>query len=322
MSAPLVSVVIPSFARPRQLASCLEALVMQTIGTEMFEVVVVDDGSPEPLDVLASRFDSRMRIRILRQANAGPAAARNRGVAESHAALVAFTDDDCRPLAEWLGRLVARERDHPGALVGGSTINGLSGDLFATTSQLIVDLVYEHFNADPDEAFFFASNNMLCRRDDFLRIGGFDAAFPTAGAEDRDFCDRWRAAGLRLVSCPEAIVEHRHAQSLWQFVELHYRYGRGARLYQTKRRDRGSGTMRNDLGFHRTLPGRMWRRFGRRGRLVAGARVAAVLLLWEAINAVGFLAQVCGEPWAGRPVRLRHAETARETTPPDEPRGG
>lgn len=291
MLEPLVSVVIPTFARPGQLRECLDALTRQEMPTDTFEVVVVDDGGPEPLDTVVAEFASQLRVRLVRQDNAGPSAARNRGAREAAAPLVAFTDDDCRPRPEWLGRLVAGERERPGALVGGSTVNGLPDDVFATTSQLIIDLVYEHFNGDPDNAYFFASNNMLCRRDRFLELGGFDTAYSWAGAEDRDFCDRWRAAGLRLACRADAVIEHRHAQSLRKFCDVHYRYGRGAYMYQAKRRARGTGTMREDLGFHRSLPGMIWRRLGRPPGYWRSVQVGAAILLWQVVNAYGFLTQ-------------------------------
>ncbi len=161
---PHVSVVIPTCGRPGQLRECLESLACQTMTTAAFEVVVVDDGSPEPLDELVAEFASRLQVRLLRQANTGPAAARNHGARAARAPRVAFTDDDCRPRPEWLETLLAVERGQPGTLVGGGIVNGLPDDVFATTSQLVVDLVYEHFNADPDNAYFFASNNMLCDR--------------------------------------------------------------------------------------------------------------------------------------------------------------
>jgi GT2 family glycosyltransferase len=148
---------------------------------------------------------------------------------------------------------------------------------------------HQHFNADPANAYFFASNNMLCRRERLIALGGFDTAFPRAGAEDRDFCDRWRAAGLRLVWQVDATIEHCHGQSLATFIDLHYRYGRGARLYHAKRQARTTGTMREDLGFHRSLPSRIWKRMGRPLGPWRSVQVCGAILLWEAVNAIGFL---------------------------------
>jgi GT2 family glycosyltransferase len=118
---------------------------------------------------------------------------------------------------------------------------------------MIIDLVYEHFNADEASAYFLTSNNILCSRADYRELGGFDTSFPRAGAEDRDFCDRWRASGRPLRMAPTATIEHRHAQNLSQFLGLHYRYGRGAYVYQAKRRRRGSGSMAQDMNFHISL---------------------------------------------------------------------
>ena len=287
----VVSVVIPTYARPKQLRACLGALTRQTLPPSTFEVIVVDDGSPEPLDTIVAEFAPSLQVRLFRQENAGPSAARNVGARQASAPLLAFTDDDCLPGPEWLENLLRGERETPGALVGGSTVNGLADDLFATTSQFIIDLVYEHFNADPLAAYFFASNNMLCRRDRLLELGGFDGLYHRAGAEDRDFCDRWRAAGLRLVWRRDATIEHRHAQSLREFCGLHFRYGRGAHVYQSKRRERGTGTMHADMGFHLTLPGRVWKKLGRPWGVWNSIRIGAALVLWQVVNAAGFAAE-------------------------------
>jgi GT2 family glycosyltransferase len=122
-----------------------------------------------------------------------------------------------------------------------------------------------------------------------LELGGFDESFPRAGAEDRDFCDRWRMRGWPIVWRPEARVEHRHGQSFRQFVDLYVRYGRGAYRYQAIRKKRGSGTMREDLGFHRTLPRRVWRRLKHPGREGTGIATIAALGVWQVANAAGFL---------------------------------
>lgn len=290
---------MPTYGRRRQLLACLESLAHQTL-PEPWEVIVVDDGSPEPALEAADRIARKPGWRLIRQDNAGPSAARNRGVREARGEFVALTDDDCRPEPAWLATLVQAARERPGALVGGTTFNGLPGDLFASTSQAIVDMVYEQFNADPTDAFFLTSNNMLCQRSRYLELAGFDETFSRAGAEDREFCDRWRMAGWPIVWRPDARVEHRHAQTLRTFLDLHYRYGRGAYRYQASRRDRGSGTMREDMGFHLSLGSRIARLLVDRGSLFDGATMLIAFALWQAANAVGFGAEALS---GGRPRR-------------------
>lgn len=295
-----VTVVVPTYRRPHRLRACLEALSAQRL-EDPWEVVVVDDGSPEPPAPSVTSLVEARGWRLIRQANAGPAAARNRAAHLAKGTFLAFTDDDCRPEPTWLEALLRVARDRPRALVGGTTVNGLPGDLFASTSQLIVDLVYEHFNADTDDGYFLASNNFLCSRERFLEVGGFDDSFPRAGAEDRDFCDRWRMRGWPIVWRPEARVEHRHGQSFRQFVDLHVRYGRGAYRYRAIRKKRGSGTMREDIGFHTSLPRRVIGVL--RNERLGGRRIAtlAALGVWQAANAAGFLFE------AAVPTAKRHA---------------
>jgi len=173
--------------------------------------------------------------------------------------------------------------------------------LFASASQLIIDHVYGYFNADPENAYFFASNNVLCSREQFLALGGFDRSFPRPGAEDRDFCDRWRMAGWPLIWRPGAYVEHRHPQPLPGFINLHARYGRGAYLYQARRRQRGSGTMQDDFGFHRTLPSRISLYFAQRiDPILWKVGLFAALALWQLANAVGFMMEAFAEFQGGR----------------------
>lgn len=303
MNEPLVSVVIPTYARPVRLHDCLAALARQTMPPDTFEIVVVDDGSPHPVVPPADTTQAGPAIRIIRQPNAGPSAARNRGVAEARGELIAFTDDDCLPTPGWLESLVTAHRQCPDALVGGITFNGLTDDVFATTSQMIIDLVYEHFNADEVAAYFLASNNVLCRRADYRELGGFDTSFPRAGAEDRDFCDRWRASGRSLRLVPTATLEHRHAQNLKQFLSLHYRYGRGAYLYQAKRRLRGTGTMTHDMNFHRRLLRRLPRHFQKHRGLFRKAQIVTAILLWQVANAIGFFDEAIAAVFRGTPAR-------------------
>lgn len=288
---PVVSVVVPTYGRPRQVRDCLAALAAQTLPCDAFEVIVVDDGSPQGLGLLPDEFAGRLRLTLIRQANAGPSVARNRGVEQAAADLVAFTDDDCLPEPTWLERLVQAEQDRPGSLVGGSTHNGLHDLVFSEATHWILEMVYEHFNRDPENAYFFASNNILCSRQRYLALGGFDELFPRAGAEDRDFCDRWRAAGWPLIWRPEAFIEHRHPQSLGEFIGLHYRYGRGAYLYQQRRRERGTGTMEDDLGFHATLPRRVWAGMKRYPGAWRRAQLCGALAVWQLANAAGFFTQ-------------------------------
>ncbi len=260
--SPVASVVVPSFGRPKQLEECLRALVRQA-GVE-FEIIVVDDGSPESLAPICERFGPR--VTCIRQKNSGPAKARNRGAAEARGAFVAFTDDDCRPREDWLAALLAAHRDQEDVLVGGQVENGLPGDPFATASQDLCDYLYDYFGAASGDLPFFTSNNIGLSRDAFLQLGGFDETFPLAAGEDRDLGLRWRDRGGRMVYVPEAIIDHFHGMTLKKFWKQHSNYGRGAYYLHRVLDDRKSSQKKREpWPFYANLVLHPLRRRGLRG---------------------------------------------------------
>jgi glycosyltransferase involved in cell wall biosynthesis len=219
-----ISIIIPSFNRPEQLRGCLDALVQQDVTD--FEVVVVDDGSKEPLSPVCETFDAR--VRCIRQKNAGPASARNTGAGSAWGDFLVFTDDDCRPQPDWLRNLIVAHSGMAGRLVGGRVENGLPHDPYASTSQALCDFLYDYFGAVEGKMPFFTSNNMGCDRKGFERLGGFDRSFGLAAAEDRDFGLRWRDQVGELIYAPDAVICHYHAMNLRDFWRQHSNYGAGA----------------------------------------------------------------------------------------------
>src|SRR5207245_4042527 len=197
-----VSVVVPTFNRPAALASCLDALARQDYPADRYEMIVVDDGSAPTEAAAIAETATRHRVRLVRQENRGPAAARNAGVREAHGAYIAFTDDDCMPAPGWLAALAAAAA--PDRALGGRTLNAVAGNAWAEATQLLIDYLHEYY-ADREDAFF-TSNNLMMPRDRLLAIGGFDDTIPHAGAEDREVCARWRDRGGELRHVREAIV--------------------------------------------------------------------------------------------------------------------
>lgn len=280
---PSISVVVPTFGRPQELRGCLEALAKLDYPRERYEVVVVDDGSDPPVDPWAGAGEAGLRMRWLRQANAGPAAARNAGARAASGEILAFTDDDCRPASDWLPAIAAALARDSGALCGGTTTNALEHSACSVASHAIVDVALEHLHARGDDLRFFPSNNLALRAEGFASIGGFDEAFRTA--EDRELCDRWLRAGRPLVRAPLAKVEHRHVLSPAGFWRQHFGYGRGAYRLHRARSRRGAPPYVPDLAFY----AKVFRRpvSARRPGVAIGALV--LLCMWQFANVAGFL---------------------------------
>jgi GT2 family glycosyltransferase len=282
---PLFSVIIPTYNRPQQLSTCLASLTRLHFRRDRFEVIIVDDGSAMPLEPILASFYDRLHVALLKQPNAGPAAARNTGAARAQGQFLAFTDDDCAPAPDWLRKLEARFVAAPDCMIGGRTVNALTDNPYSTASQVIVDVVYAHYNADPNRARFFASNNMALPSDRFHALGGFNPSFTTS--EDRELCDRWRHHGYRIIYAPEVVIYHAHSLTFRTFCRQHFNYGRGAVRFHRVRVQRQSGRLTQELSFHARLPCLLRQPFSQMNGWRA-LSLAGLLVMWQAVNAAGY----------------------------------
>ena len=279
-----VSVIVPTLNRPNQLALCLQALAHQDFGPQQFEVVVVDDGGEVDLDAVATAHRENLRLRIVTQSNTGPAGARNAGVAQATGEFLAFTDDDCAPEPGWLTALTRRLEQAPSRLHGGHTVNALEHNVYSSASQALIDYLYAYYNAVPEQARFFASNNMAVSRRMFESVGGFDARFPRASGEDRDLCDRWLQLGHQMSYVAEARVRHMHELGLGSFWRQHFTYGIGASRFWACRNARGQdGPLIEPLSFYLDLV-----RHAFANDLRQPLSLTLLLVLSQLANAAGF----------------------------------
>ncbi len=243
---------------------------------------MVDDGGGLAAAGLTTAFRDRLRLVLLTQPHGGPAAARNLGAAHAQGELLLFTDDDCMPDPRWLQVLARRFVEAPERAAGGNTVNVLDDNLYASTSQLIIDVGYAHNNGGADTARFFTTNNLAVPAAGFRLVGGFDPSFQTS--EDREFCTRWIDHGLRLDFDPSAVVNHAHDLSFRTFCRQHFAYGRGALRYHTKQARRAN-RVRIEPAYYRELVRAPFRR-ERPGKALV---ITALLGVWHVTNTAGFV---------------------------------
>lgn len=103
MTSPLVSAIIPTYNRSGTIARAIRSVLKQSYPS--IEILVVDDGSTDNTKEVLQPFGES--IRVLEQSNAGPSAARNRGLAAARGEFVAFLDSD----DEWMPSKIARQID-------------------------------------------------------------------------------------------------------------------------------------------------------------------------------------------------------------------
>ena len=199
---PEVSVVVASRDRAALLERLLGVLEKQTLGTNRFEVVVVDDGSADDTGRVLERTqrEASFALRALRHpASLGPAAARNRGWRAARAPVVAFTDDDCVPDPAWLETGLETMGADPVVVVGRTAPpeeqRELAGRAFARYIRV-------------DEPRFFETCNVFYRRQDLVSAGGFDERCRRPGGEDTRLAMAVRDLGVVPRFAPAALVHH------------------------------------------------------------------------------------------------------------------
>ncbi|MFN6951876.1 MAG: glycosyltransferase family 2 protein [Albidovulum sp.] len=191
------AVIIPHYNDVRRLARCLEALAAQDC--RGFEILVVDNGSTEPLDVVKA---DNPHVRFVTEPGKGAALARNRGVIESEAAVLAFLDADCVPAPDWLAAV--RQAAGTGDIIGGAI------DVFDETSpprsgaeafETVFAFNYKDYIARKG---FSVTANLVTSRGVFEAVGPFVNGL----SEDAEWCFRARDRGFRLVLDERMRVGH------------------------------------------------------------------------------------------------------------------
>lgn len=113
VTTPLISVIIPTYNRPRELALCLAGFAAQTVPHHLFEIIVVDDGSTNDTQQIIGQFESTLRLKLLQTPHLGPGAARNEALKHSVSPLLILYDDDLKPAPRLVEHCLTFNYTHP-----------------------------------------------------------------------------------------------------------------------------------------------------------------------------------------------------------------
>lgn len=218
---PEMTVVVCTHNRAHLLATHLVPVLRQATD-KVYEVVVVDNASEDgTVDVVLSLCREHPHLRLAQEPALGVSRARNRGLAEARAPIVAFTDDDCIPEADWVEALLeAFRRPEVGAAGGRIRVGWPAGE----PPPWVPDRYLGYWGAlDLGEAPGALGpgatpygGNLAVRRAVALDLGGFDPELGFRGAtlmgsEDVDLMERLRRAGWEVHWQPAAQVTNRLA---------------------------------------------------------------------------------------------------------------
>ncbi len=213
-----VSVVIPAYNAARTIGEAVAHSLSQTKGSLQVELIVVDDGSTDDTAAVAESAGAT----VIRQRNAGPAAARNRGWESATGTFICFTDSDCIPTAGWLENLLDGFTDSQvGAVAGSYEIANPSSWLARWVQQEVM----ERHKRMPSFIRAFGSYNVAIPRHVLQATGGFDPVYRRASGEDNDLSYRIIKKGWRIAFRPQTKVAHFHPEKLWRYFMEQYRHG-------------------------------------------------------------------------------------------------
>jgi GT2 family glycosyltransferase len=236
MDPPVVSVVVPTRGRAAYLEVTLDSLLAQRTGIA-HEILVVDDGDAgATADVVRARPAVRY---VPHGARRGLNAARNTGLREAGAELIAFVDDDVLVPPEWLDALARGAARHPEAEAFGGPIRArFEGRAPRACGREEPPITTLELGDRDREVDFVWGANFAVRRSAVERIGPFDEAIVQPHGDEEEWLERLRAAGGRVVYLADAGLDHRRTADdarLRPLARAAYARGRGARASDRRR---------------------------------------------------------------------------------------
>jgi len=234
---PRISAVVPTRKRPDHAAPCAGSILGNA--ADDFELLIVDQSDDDATKRALAVYADDRRFRYIRSSSRGASAARNVGVEQSTAPIIAFTDDDCRVSTDWLQQISSLfEREPKAALVFGkvSIPEELKGRGFAADFEPH-QRAYCH-ELPPVHLAWGLGANMSARRSLFERLGTFDPLLgpgsPFRAGEESDLAIRALAAGYKVVNAAEIAVLHLGVREGDEASKLMRGYGRAMGATLTK----------------------------------------------------------------------------------------
>lgn len=217
-----LSLIIPTHNRAEQLIAALESVVRQDLPAAEWECVVVSNNSTDDTEARFEAFAARhpdLNLRMVTEDGPGVSYARNRGIAETSAPLMAFIDDDERINPGFLRAYADFFDAHPQAVVAGGRIiaeyvTGRPAWLSKYTEMPIANPMDFGHNVRPFPVGRVpGGGNMAFRRSAAERYGGFDSSLGRVGrmligGEENDFFERLIRGGQTIWYVPGAVMWH------------------------------------------------------------------------------------------------------------------
>lgn len=205
-----ISIIVPALNEARVIGRCFGSLAALDFPKDQFEVVLVDNGSSDGTVEIARSFAERMQVTVLERRGVRISGLRNWGVKHASGEIVAFLDADCLAPRSWLRDIVALAAREGAGVIGANYL--------LPANSTWVGRIWHTYQepAKSGDVSHVPAGDLIMRRTDFLRVGGFDESIQTN--EDYELCERVRSSGMPVRAFPQLGVIHLGtAQSLQVF---------------------------------------------------------------------------------------------------------
>jgi glycosyltransferase involved in cell wall biosynthesis len=216
---PDISVVICTYNRRALLSSALNSLLQQRSPGLDYEIIVVDNNSPPDTQALVEELmQTDARLRYLQETRQGNAYARNTGVENARAPIVAFIDDDCTVRDDWIETINNAFTDDSVDFVGGKVLprwettppSWLTNAHWAPIAA--VDYGNTRFSITSHNPVCLLTANIAFRQNIFEKFGGFSPDLQRSGdsigsLEDHEYLTRLVRGGAAGLYIPEMVVD-------------------------------------------------------------------------------------------------------------------
>ena len=216
---PFVSVIVPVYNDEKRIENCIKSLLTQTYPSENYEIIIVDNGSTDGTLKKINRFP----VKIFHENNfQGSYAARNKGLTYAKGKIIAFTDSDCTPVAEWITEGVKAIHEKSADLASGNVRFTFSPN--KTGAEIYDSLTNMQIEQNILERKVSKTANLFVRSVIFKKIGLFPSELQSGG--DVIWTGLATKNGYNLVYAHRAEVAH-PTRKLVALMNKQYRVGKG-----------------------------------------------------------------------------------------------
>lgn len=225
----LFTVIIPAYNRCGEVEELLQSLTAQTIDKNLFEVIVVDDGSTDETEKMIEKFKtpSSFNLSFLKQDHKGPGEARNLGMANAKGEYLLFVDSDCIADKNWLSAFQNSISDIKPAGFGGPdkvlpSFSPIQKAIdYSMTSFITTGGIRGHSKTKISK-YYPRSFNMGVRADVVKEIGGMNQL---RHGQDIEFSHRIIKTGKPVIKVSDAVVYHKRRISIRKFFKQVFNWG-------------------------------------------------------------------------------------------------